>query len=1094
MRAQRLLLSCIVAAGMWLCLSLAMVQAGVQEPGTTAAPEVHPRPAFAAGPQAAPADYSLVNGFFSGMSQYMTSTDFVNYPNGGPGVGPIGCVPIAGVDFDYGPRRNQPGSPIAFTATVTSGLQPVFTWDFADGGTAQGVTAAHTYADANDHLVRLTAANPCQQVVVSHPVYGPGWQVRAILPGHTAAGIPVLAEGGGYYHLAWMQEAPNGEYHIFHAARTLDGDWSEPQQLDEGGGGVAAGSRPAIAAAADGSAHVAWIGAQSSWLVWALVMPGGGMTIRPINANGMSWDPALAVDGPGNVYAAWRQTEPGGSQIYFARYLTAAGFWSERVPVSDFETEQGAPTLVADTAGRAYVAWTGYSADRGAGQVFFSTVDAARDDWTPDDFLTNIRPINPRRGVEQYGVALALASDGTLHAIWRDGRNRQAPDDYWDIYGARLRAGAYTWEAALRINREVAPSDQGAAALAADRRGRTYAAWMESRFLALGSTWGMVSSAAGERTWGEDQRVDVSSPAIPGQWPALASDAFGNLAVVWRGFSEATPPRLFEATMSGPAVLVSASPSSVDNSWGEAAWTGGTTGEVIVVRGENFVSPTVELNGVPLPVQAAGQAVTVTLSRAFPAGVYDLIVWNRGVRASNSLPFTITNRVHHFGIAPLVDQVAGQPFLLTVQAFDKYGLAAPGYTGSAHLTDRTGTLVPATTGAFAAGGTWSGPVTVATATPADVIAVADAGTVGESVPFTVTAAVPALDHFAVDVSLPVTVGVPFTVAVTARDQAGSLLADYAAGNTLAASSGPIMPTQTSNLVGGFWQGRVTVTSAGVMTLATSGGGKAGASAAFTVEPAALDHFAVVVGPATALASGVQAGVPLTQTAGIAFTLAITAADRYGNPARFADMVILADDTGTLTPTVAGPFVNGLWSGAVRILQAGVETTIDVSGAGKTGQSPPVAVQPATVSRYAVTSGSYQRRARRPFPGARGCSGRKRQRRRERRRTGHPVRRHSRLEPCRQCCDARGGPRGDHRHGPDGRPGDHRSRRYAGARGNQPAIHHYAGCARSHCSHAGQREPAGRRDAAVWRGGVRRVRQRHFRCPGRMGSRRGRRRH
>jgi len=79
-----------------------------------------------------------------------------------------------------------------------------------------------------------------------------------------------------------------------------------------------------------------------------------------------------------------------------------------------------------------------------------------------------------------------------------------------------------------------------------------------------------------------------------------------------------------------------------------------------------------------------------------------------------------------------------------------------------------------------------------------------------------------------------------------------------------------------------------------------------------------------------------AGAPLTflfapiadQTAGIGFTILLTATDQHGNVATgFTGLVGLADETGTLLPTAGGPAVAGVVSQTVTITRAWVADRI-----------------------------------------------------------------------------------------------------------------------------------------------------------------------
>jgi uncharacterized repeat protein (TIGR01451 family) len=88
----------------------------------------------------------------------------------------IGCVPVSGVDFDYGPGQPQIGQTITFTGAA-SGTGPLgYSWDFGDGDTGGALVVTHAYDDEDSYTVELTVTN-CggvfsdskQKVVIVNP-------------------------------------------------------------------------------------------------------------------------------------------------------------------------------------------------------------------------------------------------------------------------------------------------------------------------------------------------------------------------------------------------------------------------------------------------------------------------------------------------------------------------------------------------------------------------------------------------------------------------------------------------------------------------------------------------------------------------------------------------------------------------------------------------------------------------------------------------------------------------------------------------------------------------------------------------------------
>lgn len=114
---------------------------------------------------------------------------------------------------------------------------------------------------------------------------------------------------------------------------------------------------------------------------------------------------------------------------------------------------------------------------------------------------------------------------------------------------------------------------------------------------------------------------------------------------------------------------------------------------------------------------------------------------------------------------------AGVPFLVTLTALDGAGAVVDGFTGSVQLTDRTGTLTPATAGPFAVG-TKQLQVTVTTLATSDRITADDgAGHSGTTTAFDVIAGPPVAIAFA-DAPAAVAAGNCATATLALRDSMG----------------------------------------------------------------------------------------------------------------------------------------------------------------------------------------------------------------------------------------------------------------------------------------------------------------------------------
>ncbi len=284
-----------------------------------------------------------------------------------------------------------------------------------------------------------------------------------------------------------------------------------------------------------------------------------------------------------------------------------------------------------------------------------------------------------------------------------------------------------------------------------------------------------------------------------------------------------------------------------------------------------------------------------------------------------------TNTLSQFAFNTLSSpQTAGSAFTITITAKASNGNTITSYTGTNTLTVSSGTITPTATTAFVAG-VWTGQVRLSQAGTGISISTSGSGKSGTTSKITVNPGV--LDHFIFNtISSPQTVGKAFSITITAKDANSNTVTSYTGTNTLTASSGTISPTGTSAFVAGVWTGSVSlsVSSSGT-TIGTSGSSKSGTSNSFTVNSGALDHFVF---------SSIG-----TQTAGIAFSITITAKDANGNTVTsYAGTNTLTVSSGTISPTSTGTFSSGIWTGSVTLSAAGSAITISTSGSSKAATS------------------------------------------------------------------------------------------------------------------------------------------------------------
>jgi uncharacterized repeat protein (TIGR01451 family) len=405
--------------------------------------------------------------------------------------------------------------------------------------------------------------------------------------------------------------------------------------------------------------------------------------------------------------------------------------------------------------------------------------------------------------------------------------------------------------------------------------------------------------------------------------PAELYDAGGGHQQVWNvGTVEVGRP--YSLTLA-----VTAS-SSITDGWllvNQVAMSSAETGTV--TAGE-----TVAVHAVDLVVDKTASAAVV---KAGELVTYTITVRNAGHAAAHNLRITDTLPTH---IVPgSVVSSASAGLALETAAFPSYVWTAADLAPLAEATiSIRGRLV---TSPWPAGGDdfWNTVEVKSEDNERDFSRNADdqvvTGRPGD--PYTITLAAG---------PVPAEVGNTVALTATVTDRWGNPAYDYAkAGGTLvsfAASLGSPLPGAAGTQGGAAYSTlSSTQPGAGVVT-ATVNGLVATAPVTFTAGP--LDHF--IIDP---IASPQAAGVP--------FTVAITAVDRFGNRlADYTGSAVLDDTTGTGTPASVD-FTGGAWSGPITITGAMRGNLITATDALITGRSNAFDVQPgpADSATLAVTS-------------------------------------------------------------------------------------------------------------------------------------------
>ncbi|MDR3706807.1 MAG: SBBP repeat-containing protein [Capsulimonadaceae bacterium] len=306
--------------------------------------------------------------------------------------------------------------------------------------------------------------------------------------------------------------------------------------------------------------------------------------------------------------------------------------------------------------------------------------------------------------------------------------------------------------------------------------------------------------------------------------------------------------------------------------------------------------------------------------------------------------------VTHFSVSAPTTATAGTPFLITVTALDSTGAKATGYggtiefstTAAAALLHSSSTLTNGA-GSFQTTLDSVGSQTI-TATDTDVSSIT--GTSG-----TITVSPGAATHFAVSAPSSATAGVAFSITVTALDDAGNTATGYTGVVHYTSTDGQATLPADAALTSGAGTLSATLKTSRLQTITatdTTTSSIKGTSGSINVSPGSATHLAMSMIPNT--------------TAGIPFSLSVSALDAYGNVASgYAGTIhFTCTDSGAGVSLPAdSTLTSGLGAFISTLVTAGSQTitATDTANASMTVTSNTFTISPAAATHIGVVAPS-----------------------------------------------------------------------------------------------------------------------------------------
>jgi hypothetical protein len=235
-------------------------------------------------------------------------------------------------------------------------------------------------------------------------------------------------------------------------------------------------SVPALAVDRRGNSYAIWTDDRDVYFAFRPEAGQWGPGVKVNDAAGvpLTGSARLAVDLAGNSFAIWTDTRSGQADIYFA-YRPASGGWGPNLKVSAAPSGgRASPAIAVDGLGQAYALWQD-SQDCMHGKLDMRDVYFAV--WSDDGVWSRPERVSTDGRVSDTGeLALAVDLAGNAYAVWQEQLGRTY--SLHSSYRPGAAPGAAVWvplplaDAAASSDKELKP------ALAVDGRGNGHLAWV----------------------------------------------------------------------------------------------------------------------------------------------------------------------------------------------------------------------------------------------------------------------------------------------------------------------------------------------------------------------------------------------------------------------------------------------------------------------------------------------------------------------------------------------------------------------------------------------------------------------------------------
>jgi hypothetical protein len=313
-------------------------------------------------------------------------------------------------------------------------------------------------------------------------------------------------------------------------------------------------SGAAAGVAADGAPIITWAAQEGADNILYAARPGRGGPVR-VNPDGTSVDalhqaPGVATGPHGEVYLSWSSRRPvpvGGlfaSDLRLSRSLDGGQTWGGHVVINeDKPTSHSFEGLAVAPDGTVIVAWI-ESRDGKAATVVARVAERGT------RVAETVR-LDTGETCVCCRVDVTAGPGDRVGVLWR----KVFPDNVRDMVVATSRDSARTFDAPLLVHADgwkIAACPHRGGSIAADARGRLYAAWYTEG--AEGGPDVLFATSADGRRFSAPRRLHTATGSIPDH-VRMAVDGAGRAVVVWEDSTAVRRRVIMRTTVDGGRTL-----------------------------------------------------------------------------------------------------------------------------------------------------------------------------------------------------------------------------------------------------------------------------------------------------------------------------------------------------------------------------------------------------------------------------------------------------------------------------------------------------------------------------------------------------------